>query len=132
MTRKLLAVLLGWVVAFAVVALIEAAGHKVYPPPPDLDFTDSRAVAEYLQLMPLGALFFLLAAWTLAALIGGLTACRIAGEKPLLFATLVGSVVLAATIVNLVMLPHPAWVSISAVVGIVVATFLAARISSSS
>lgn len=132
MMRKLLAVLLGLVVAFALVALIEAAGHIVYPPPPDLDFTDTVALTEYLQLMPVGALFFPLAAWTLAALAGGLVACRIAGEKPLLFATVVGAVVMAATIVNLVMLPHPTWVSISAIVGITLAIFLAARISSNS
>ena len=130
MMRKLLAILLGWALAFGLIALIEAAGHKVYPPPPDFDFTKPADVARYVQLMPLGAFGFVLAAWAVGTFCGALLACRIAGENPLMFASIIGAAVLAATAMNLLTIPHPTWFSITGVVLIMAAAFLAARISS--
>lgn len=130
MARKFIAVLLGIIVAFSLVALIESIGHRVYPPPPGYDLSDAAQLAEYMQLIPLGALFFVLAAWTVAALGGGLIACRIAGEKPLVYASIIGALVLIAAAATMAVIPHPTWFSISAIVLIAAATLLAGRLSS--
>ena len=38
--RSVIAIVVGAVVAFVLVAAIEAIGHSVYPPPPGLDFNN--------------------------------------------------------------------------------------------
>ncbi len=51
-----------------------------------------------------------------------------ASAAHLLHAGAIGGLVLAATVANLVMLPHPAWVAVVGPLGIVVATWLAAEV----
>jgi len=129
MTRKILAVLFGMITAFVLVAGIEALGHKAYPPPPGLDVTNAEQLAEYMQMVPLGALAWVLAAWTIATLVGGMVACSISKGNALIYASVIGALVMAATITNLMMIPHPRWFSITAIVLIVVATLIAAFLS---
>jgi hypothetical protein len=45
-----------------------------------------------------------------------------------LAAAIVGAVVLAATVANLAMIPHPTWFAVVGVAGIVLAAFVAGRI----
>ena len=129
MTRKIMAVLLGIITAVACVTGIEALGHAIYPPPIDLDVGDTEQMAEYMQSVPLGALLSVLAAWTFATLIGGVVAGKISGEKPLVFATIIGAFMMAASVSTLIMIPHPTWFSITAIVLIILATLLASRLS---
>ncbi len=129
MTRKIIAVLLGIITAFASVAGIEALGHAIYPPPIDLDMNDTEKMAEYMQLAPLGALLSVLAAWTIATLVGGVVAGKVSGEKPLVFASIIGALMMAASVSTLIMIPHPTWFSITAIVLIILATLLAGRLS---
>ncbi|MGH8015959.1 MAG: hypothetical protein ACREBV_07200 [Candidatus Zixiibacteriota bacterium] len=128
MIRKILAVLAGVITAFVVVILVEAISALVYPPPPGLDMTDTEAMKEYVKTLPTGAFLFVLAGWTIAAFVGGLVAGFIAKTKPMLFAWIVGGVILLAGIYNLVVIPHPTWFSISAVVLILLVSFLAGKI----
>jgi hypothetical protein len=130
MLRKISAVLLGLLVSFAIVMLVEWLGHQVYPPPPGLDFKNPVQVQQFTSNLPLGAFLFLLLGWFLGTLGGGLTACSVARDKPLVFASVIGAVMLAATIANLAMIPHPTWFSIAAIVVIGVGTLLASRWSS--
>jgi F0F1-type ATP synthase assembly protein I len=46
-----------------------------------------------------------------------------------LFGGVVGGIVLAATIANFIAIPHPLWLSISTLVGIVLSTVLAMRLA---
>jgi len=131
MLRKISGVLLGLVVAFCTIMLVERLGHMVYPPPPDLDFKNAEKLRVYIESLPLGAFVFILLGWFLGTLLGGMVACRVAREQPLLFACIIGAVIMAATIANLVMIPHPSWFSIAAVVLIGAAALLASRWASS-
>jgi hypothetical protein len=127
--RSFLAVIAGAVVAFALVAAIEAAGHAAYPVPADVEFSDPQALAAYVQAMPLGAWLFVLAAWVLAALGGGVAAGLIARRRLREHAAVVGALVLAATVANLLMVAHPAWFNVAGVAGVVLATLASARIA---
>lgn len=126
--RSVLAVVAGVIVAFALVAAIEAAGHAVYPVPKGLDFTDREQVRAYTQALPLGALMFVLAAWTVAAFGGGAVAALIARTRPLLHAAIVGAFVLAATLANLILIPHPLWFAVLGVVGVCAGAFAAGKL----
>ncbi len=131
MLRKIAAVVLGILVAATIVAAVEAIGHTVYPVPGDLDINDTDRFKSYVASLPIGAFLFVLAAWTLATLGGGLLASFIARDNPFLYTTIVGSFVLVATVANLIMIPHPLWFSITAVISIAIMTYVAGTIASS-
>jgi len=126
--RVAIAVVVGTVVAFVLVGVIEAIGEIVYPPPMGVDLGSPEQLATYMQRLPVGALAFVLAAWIVATFLGGLVAAWIARSRPALAAAIVGALVLAATIVNFVLVPHPAWMVAAGVAGIAIAAYLAGRL----
>ena len=127
--RSSLAVLVGAAVAFSLVAVIESLGQLVYPAPPGMDFSNPEQLRDYVRRVPLGALLIVLAAWVIATFTGGLVAARIAKARPVLFAGIVGALVLAATIANLLTLPHPAWFVVTGIAGILLATYAAGKVA---
>ncbi len=124
MGKNIAAGVAGVVVAFALVWLVEMIGHTVYPPPPDLDFADPEAMRAYVATLPVGAFLFVGAAWTIGALGGIVTACKIGDADPKIYALVIGGLVLVATAINLVMIPHPIWFSLLGIVGIVIGSWL--------
>lgn len=124
MLKNIAAGIAGVVIAVALVWVVERVGHAVYPPPPDLNFADPDTMRAYIQTLPLGALLFVAAAWFIGTLGGTCAACAIGTAKPMIFAIVVGGLMLVATIMNLVMIPHPTWFSVLGIVGVVVAAWL--------
>ena len=124
MGKNIVAGITGVVIAMAMVWVVEKVGHAVYPPPPDLNFADPDAMRAYIETVPLGALLFVSAAWFIGTLCGTCAACAIGTAKPMIFAMVVGGLMLIATIMNLVMIPHPMWFSILGVVGVVIGAWL--------
>ena len=124
MGKNISAGLMGVVVAGLLVWLVEKGGHSVYPPPPGLDFADADAMRAYIDTLPIGALLFVAAAWFIGTLGGTLTACRIGTAKPMIFALVVGGLILIGAILNLVMIPHPLWFAALGIVGIAVGAWL--------
>ena len=127
MGRSVIALICGVVSAFAVVWLVEGLGHVVFPPPAGLMGGDRDAIAEAIADMPTAALLFPLGAWLLATVTGGLVACIIARRRPWTNALVVGGLVWAATLSNLIAIPHPTWMTIAALVGIPSMAVFAAR-----
>ena len=120
MGRNIAAGIVGVIVAFAVVWIVEKIGHTVYPPPTDLNFADAEAMKDYVATVPLGALLFVAAAWFAGATAGTCAACAIGTAKPMYLAVVVGGLVFVAASMNLVMIPHPMWFSVLGLVGILV------------
>jgi hypothetical protein len=110
------------------VALADEEDEAVYPSPPGLDFNDAEQVNVFVQSLPLGAFLFVLLGWVLATLLVGWLAAYIARTRPLLFGGIVGAVVLCASIADLLLISHPVWFSITAIVAIPVTAFLASRL----
>ena len=129
MFRNIAAVIAGIVTAFVTIMLIDKIGHTIYPPPEGLDFTDPDAVRPYLATLPIGAFLFILASSVVAAFIGTLIACYIGTANATLFGAVVGGIVLAATIANFIAIPHPLWLSLATLIGIVASTLLAIRVA---
>ncbi len=130
-SRKILAVVFGIVVAVVLIIAIEALGHAVYPVPDGLDLTDPEALQAYVMDAPIAALLFVLGAWLVATLVGGLLACFIAKESPLVYSAIIGGLVLLGTIINLMSIPHPTWFSITAISAIIATIFVTSRLGSS-
>ncbi len=131
MVKKIAAAVLGIIVAGLIVAAIEALGHTVYPIPPDIDFKDPIQFGNYVQSLPVGAFLFVAGGWTSGTLGGGLLACFITKEKPFVYSGIVGGFILVATVVNLIMIPHPLWFSINALIAIAIMTYITGVIASS-
>jgi len=124
-------VVLGVIVAVVFIIAIEALGHSVYPVPEGLDITDTEAMQAYVTGLPIGALLFVMGAWLVATLAGGLLACFIARETPLVYSAVVGGLVLLGTIINLMSVPHPSWFSITSVLAIIAMIFVTGRLGAS-
>ena len=132
MGKNIAAGLAGVVIAVALVWLIEMIGHSVYPPPPDLNFADPDAMRAYTSTLPIGAFLFVGGAWFVATLCGTFAACKIGSAKPIIFAGIVGGLMLVATASNLILIPHPLWFSILGIVGIIVAAWLGMTLAAGS
>lgn len=129
MFRSVGAIIAGLAVAFATVMLIDTLNHAVFPPPAGLDSSDPDAVRPYLATLPAGAYLFILASSVVAAFVGTLLACYTGRGNPALYGGVVGGIVLAATISNFIVIPHPLWLVIATLAGIVLSTLLAMRLA---
>jgi hypothetical protein len=125
----LLGAVVGITVAFVTVFILQKIGHIVYPPPAGMDPTDTEAFMTYVASMPLGAFLFVLASYFIGTFDGVFIACLVARMKYHIFGIVVGGLMLVVTIANLILIPHPPWFSISAVVGIAVSTIMAVFIA---
>lgn len=126
MLRDVFGAIVGIAVAIVTVMLLQKIGHMAFPPPADLDVEDTRSMMDYVRSMPVAALLFVLVSYIFAAFDGTFVACWIGHAKPVIFALIIGVLMLVATISNLIMIPHPLWFSITAVVGIIAAASAAA------
>ena len=131
MGRNIVAGIAGVLIAGTLVWIVEMAGHAIYPIPADIDFSNKEAMRTYVSALPLGALLFVGGAWFVGAFGGTFAACKIGRAKPEVYALVVGGFMLAATLANLVMIPHPQWFSIAGLIGIIIATWLGMRLGSS-
>jgi len=130
MVRNVAAALAGIVTAFVMIMLIEKLGHIIYPPPIDLDVSNPDVMRPYIATLPFLALLFPMIAWVVATFAGTVVACKIGTANPLAFAAVVGGLVLAGTIANLIMIKHPLWFSLVSLVAVAASAWIAARVSS--
>ncbi len=129
MIRNIAALIAGIITAFASIYLIEMLGHTIYPPPPDLDFSDPDAIRPYIATLPIIALLFPMFGWFIGAFAGSLVANFCGDAKPYVYAAAVGGLVFAATVANLILIPHPLWFSITSLLGIIASAWLATRVA---
>ena len=111
MTRKVLGVIAGVLLAFLVIWIAESGIAYVGGP---VGIDPSGDPAAYMSAMSPQALAGVLLGYLAAALFGGFTAARIARET--WAAWTVAGLLLVATIANVLMLPHPMWFTVSAFV----------------
>ncbi len=130
MAKNVAAAFAGIVTAFVMIMLIEKLGHIIYPPPTDLDFSDPEVMRPYIATLPFLALLFPMIAWVVATFVGTVLACKIGTANPLAFAAVVGGLVLAGTISNLIVIKHPLWYSLLSLIAVIASAWIAARVSS--
>ncbi|MEL7186139.1 MAG: hypothetical protein AAFN50_06860 [Pseudomonadota bacterium] len=130
MGKNILAGIVGVVLAGSIIMIVEMVGHTMFPPPPDLDFSDVDAMRSYVSTLPAGAFLSVVLAWTLGAFGGTLVASKIGNARALIFACIIGGLILAGTAYNLVTIPHPLWVAIVGIAGIVGGAWFGMRLGS--
>ena len=109
MLRYLGACLAGLLAGGIVVGLVEGVSSRLHPMPPGLDPKDGDAFREWVATLPTSAFLMLLVAWGAGCFTGAALARRLAPERSAIPAAIVCALQTAATIFNLVWLPHPGW-----------------------
>jgi hypothetical protein len=127
LARNVLAVVAGAVCAFAVVVLTDLLAAQLYPLPHGLDTSDREAARAAVASVPTGVLLVVVSGWALAAGIGAFCAVRASATRTPTPGLIVAAILLLATIANLAMIPHPAWMWPAAVVLIPVLGWLGVR-----
>jgi hypothetical protein len=125
--RSVLAVVAGVIVAGLFIVGIETIGHRLYPPPAELDLKNPEALRDMVRSMPLAAIGSVLLAWVIGALAGAWVAARIAMQWRVGHAGVIGAVILAGAAANMLMIPHPAWMWVGALVLIPLAAYAGGR-----
>jgi hypothetical protein len=115
MLRLVLGVLAGVAAGFATVFLIELISGKLYPMPAGLDPTNAEGMKAYIAGLPGGAFALVLAAMTLGAFDAAAIAAVIAGRRRVA-GWIAGGFIVAATVVNVIAIPHPVWFAAASVV----------------
>ena len=115
MLRNILAVVAGLVAVFVTVGILEYIGHLLFPVR-----SDGAAIPPAVQVLVLAAYF-------LAALIGGWLAASIAGRS--WAAWVIAIVVVAGAISSMFMVPHPQWMQISVVLAPLFGGLVAAHLT---
>jgi uncharacterized membrane protein len=111
--RKIMGVVLGAVAAMLVVAAFDALAGRLYPMPA-LESADPAALADVIGGMPISAKLLVVAGWLIGPLAGAWLALRIGDWR--MAGRIVTAIVLAGSIANILMLPHPFWMQVCAVV----------------
>lgn len=118
MARKILAVIIGIVAAGFVILGVETVAHQFVVPQ-----RNGQPTTTMLLMVAL--------AWFLGSVAGTFLAQRIDHARRALPALVVGGALIALAVINLVMLPHPAWFRVVGVLvflpGIVAGIWLARR-----
>jgi hypothetical protein len=126
--RSVLAVLAGTIVAMILISGVEMISSTLYPPP-GLGMHDAEGMARHIDSLPIGAFLLVLGDWALGACCGAWLAARLAERARLVHGLVVGALFLLAAISTMLMLPHPAWMWIGAIIALTGCSYLGARLA---
>jgi len=107
--RSILAVIVGMLAAFVLIALVQVIGMRAYPPPTGIEATSLESMRIAMARKPLGALLFVLLAYTVGSVTGGWVAAHFAPKARMTHAMIVAALLFGAGLMNLMTIPHPAW-----------------------
>jgi hypothetical protein len=129
MMRNILAVIIGVVVGFIIVFIGDATTHKLNPANDNLNEMDKETLKAYIEGMPMYVMIIMVLFWLIAAFVGGLVSGKVNKAQWKNVSLITGGILLAATLLNLFMYPHPAWMWIVALVLIVPAAYLGGKLA---
>lgn len=112
--RRVLAVLVGCIVAVLVLFVGETLSHLIYPSPSNIDSNNIEQLRKLAESAPPIALVLVLLAGFLGAFVGGLIATMLMKTNDKIVILLVGAILTVLGILNLLLVPHPIWFIIPA------------------
>jgi hypothetical protein len=110
--RKLLGTLAGVATAVLTILLVEAIGAKLFTLPGSFE-TGETAPSTMVSAMPLGAKLVVTIGWFLGGFAGAYSAFRLAKWDAA--GWIIAMLVAAGGVANIVSIPHPLWMQVSAV-----------------
>jgi hypothetical protein len=126
--RNILALLAGIVAGGITIALIQALNVKFYPRPPVIDFKDQAAMAKYMAGLPVGAFLIVLLSYLVGFTLAVFLAIRLSVSTPERQGLLATMFFGAASVLNLMSLPHPMWFWIANLAVLIVAAMAGGKL----
>jgi drug/metabolite transporter (DMT)-like permease len=112
--RRVLAVIVGCMVAILVLFVGEMLVQLMYPSPSNIDHTNAEELKKLMESAPPISLVLVLLSAFLGAFVGGIIATVLMKTSDKITALLVGAVLTILGILNLLVVPHPIWFIIPA------------------
>ena len=111
--KNVLATIIGFIVASVTVYIFESLiGQNLFPLPKGANPMDMEWIKNNMELIPVGSKIFVVIAHFAGIVVGMLVAAMIS-KKSMVPTYIVGSLMLAATFFNIVMLPKELWFTLS-------------------
>ena len=126
MLRTILGIVAGVVVAFVVLMGLEMAGHAAIPPPAGLDPADPEDLKQMVASASTAAKAWVVFAWFAAVVAGGWVARRL--SRASWAGWVIAGLIVVGGIANIMMIPHPLWMQIAAVVAPLLGGWLVTRL----
>ena len=126
MLRTILGIVAGVVLAFVVLMGLEMAGHAAMPPPAGLDPADPEDLKQMVASASTAAKAWVVFAWFAAAVAGGWVARRL--SRASWAGWVIAGLIVVGGIANIMMIPHPLWMQIAAVVAPLLGGWLVTRL----
>ncbi|HEV2081088.1 MAG TPA: hypothetical protein VGR32_01415 [Brevundimonas sp.] len=126
MIQKILAAVVGAVVAVVIVMIWQAVSALIVPPPTDLNWRDAAAMAAYMRGLPMWQFAVVILGYGVAAFVGGWIAALVAKGSGWPNWVPAG-LLIAATFVNVSQYPHPMWFPAAAILTILGGAWLSGR-----
>ena len=111
--RRFAGILIGLVVGFVAIALLQMVSSKIFPAPAGIDFEDTEQLRSWIQGLPITALILVLVTHALGAFLAAAVCQLIVGDRWVVGWMISGFVVLLAGITNLMAIPHPMWFAVA-------------------
>lgn len=117
MGRLLLALLVGVIVNGVLVAGVQLLSGVIHPLPPGVNASDMNQMRDYIAsgAVPITAMLMVLLSYAVGAFGGGFVATKLAPNRGLMPALVIGQISLVFIIINLVQIPHPIWMMLASV-----------------
>jgi hypothetical protein len=127
MVRIVGAILLGVVIAVALVFAIESIVGLIIPAPADFNMRDPEQVRARVAGMPTWVILLVLVGWVVGTGVGSWAAVRIARTRRLWPGLVVGAIIFLSTLYNIMTIPHPIWFVAVSLIAIPIASWLGAQ-----
>ena len=126
--RGVVALLLGLLAATLFIVAVEGVWAVLYPFPDGADPSDIEVCRAHIAQLPASAFLIGVVGWGLAVFAGSWVATRLAAGRHPAHGIMLGSILLAAAVLNMLMLPYPAWFWVANLLGFPVCALLGARL----
>lgn len=132
MLRAILSIVGGVIAAFVIVMLGDMLSQAVAASTagaPPTDMGDRAAIEAWMAGLPTTVFVIMLAGWTVAAFVAAFVAARF-GRKGAWPGWVAAGLFLCATAANLLLIPHPLWMTVAGVVLVIAGGWAGARFGS--
>ena len=117
--KSVLAVVAGLIAAVVIIFGLEFLSTVLFPLPEGADPTNAEWLKDNLDKIPTGAMIIVAIAH-LVGIIAGMVVAALIARITMIPSYIVGILLLVGSLMNLIMIPHPIWFSVTDLVGVVV------------
>jgi hypothetical protein len=122
--KKVFSIVAGVITGFAIVFIGDATSHAMNPPPLGLNYMDKNVMMDYVAKIPTYVLVIMVIFWLASSFLGGLVSALIQKTEWKRNSLTTGAILMAAAILNLIMITHPVWMWITVLAGYLPAALL--------